>query len=689
MRETGSRIGFDIGGTFTDIVFFDAAEGAYKSMKVSSTPSDPSVGAVNGIRRALSESERSGGQVAFLSHGTTVGTNAVLEGKLARTALITTEGFRDVLEIGRQRRPDQYSFFAEKASVLVPRSLRFTLRERVNHKGEVVRTIDEAEIGRLAERLLEERVESVAVSFLFSFLNPQHERVLGEALRERLPEAYVFLSSDLLPEYREYERTSTLCLNAAVAPVVTRYVEHLEQRIESELGIGCGMNVMKSSGGIMPSTAIHKRAVETVLSGPAAGAIAVAHLGEIAGYRNLIGFDMGGTSTDISVVVDGLPRMTSEGTIGGYPFRLPIVDINTIGAGGGSIGWIDVAKGLHVGPMSAGADPGPVCYGKGGEAPTVTDANLCLRRINEDFFLGGDMDLDKEASEAAVREMIGAPFQKDLARACQGILEVANANMIRAIRVSSMERGLDPREFTLMAFGGAGPLHAADLAEELGISTIIVPEMAGVLSAKGLLVSDIKNDYSVTQISRVHETDSREFSAGLEGLRERAIQEYRKDRIPTSRMLFSYSVDMRYTGQAYEITVPFDGQVGSSFREDLAHSFHRAHKQLYWWNDLARTIEIVTLRISAISEVPKIRPRPEEPAGTDPKSALLGTRRVYFGSAGDFLETKVYRREALKCGNVVEGPSILESKDTTVVVSPRYVAETDGYRNTILKARSG
>ena len=681
---SGCRIGFDIGGTFTDVVLFDELTGKYISAKVSSTPADPSVGAVEGIGKILSQSSLSGERVKFLCHGTTVGTNAILEGRLAKTALITTKGFRDVLEIGRQRRPDQYNFFAEKSRVLVPRGLRFTVHERVNCKGEIVKKIAEDEISELAGRLQSENVESVAISFLFSFLNGKHEQNVARVIKETLPHVPVFLSSEVLPEYREYERTSTVCLNAAVSPVVSNYVENLEKEITSTLQIGCRMNLMKSSGGIMPSTAVGKRAVETVLSGPAAGAISIAYLGESIGRKKLIGFDMGGTSTDISVIIDGKPRLTTEGVIGGYPFRLPIVDINTIGAGGGSIAWMDVARGLHVGPQSAGADPGPVCYGRGGREPTVTDANLCLGRINEKFFLGGEIVLDKKASEEAILEKIGAPLSKNLAQACQGILDVTNSNMIRAIRVSSMERGLDPRDFALVAFGGAGPLHAADLAAELGISTIIIPPMAGLFSAVGLLVANIKNDYSVTKISKIRETNHEDLLSWFGELKEKAIAEFEREGLPTEKVCFIYSIDMRYSGQAYEINISVREGLERISVENCERDFHKAHEELYWWNDTDRTVEIVNLRISAIFEVPKTKPQQRRSKGKDPIAALKEVRPVFFKGFQDFQETKIYQRNLLDNGNMIEGPAIIESFDTTVVVLPSDRAEVDGFGNIII-----
>lgn len=683
-----SRIGFDIGGTFTDVILFDEGEGIYYSVKTSSTPKDQSIGATTGIKKILERNEKSGESVSYLSHGTTVGTNAILEGKLAKTALIATKGFRDVLEIGRQRRPQQYSFFAEKARVLIPREFRFVVKERVNFKGEIVDGIDEQEVREIVRILKEKKVGSIAVSFLFSFLNNEHENTVKKLIEESYPGVYVFLSSEILPEYREYERTSTVSLNAAVAPVVSRYVENLEKKIHDALGIDCGMNLMKSSGGLMPSIQVHTRAVETVLSGPAAGAIGVSYFGNIAGYDNLIGFDMGGTSTDISVIVNGKPRVTSEGAIGGYPFALPIVDINTIGAGGGSIAWIDVAQGLHVGPESAGADPGPICYSKGGSNPTITDANLCLGRLNNTYFLGGEMEVDKTASEKEILENIGKPLGKDLAEACQGILDVANANMIRVIRVSSMEKGLDPRNFALMAFGGSGPVHAADVAEELSIGTVIIPSEAGLLSAKGLLVTDHKNDYSMTRISRFRKTDKSDLISIFEELRLKAIADFEKDKMPTENIYFICSMDLRYTGQAYEINIPIIGEISDNSFDKLEKDFNETHKRLYWWNDPERMLEIVNLRISAISEVPKVKPQADKIRGKDSHHAVKETRPVYFKELGGFDDTRIYARDQLQTGNEVGGPAVIESFDTTVIILPNHKAIIDAFGNIIIRTRS-
>lgn len=678
------RIGIDVGGTFTDIILFDPQEGVYHSAKTPSTPPDPSKGAIIGLEKILEQTGRRGTEVDYLSHGTTVGTNAVLEGKLAKTALITTRGFRDVLEIGRQRRPRQYDFHAVKDRLLVPRELRFEVTERVNYAGEIVVPIELDELTDIIATLREKHVEAIAVCFIFSFQNGEHEQAVKRILEETCPEMSVFISSEVLPEYREYERTSTVVLNAAVSPVVASYVENLESKIAEELSIGVGMDLMKSSGGLMPSTQVRSRAVETVLSGPAAGAIAISYFGRIAGYENLIGFDIGGTSTDISIVAGGKPRVTSEGKIGGYPFALPIVDINTIGAGGGSLAYVDVAGGLHVGPESAGADPGPVCYGAGGQKPTITDANLCLGRLNEHFFLGGDMKVDKAAAEAAITAQIAKPMRKTLAQACQGIFDVSLASLVRAVRVSSIEKGLDPREFALVAFGGGGALFTADVARELGIGTVIVPQEAGLLSAKGLLVTDHKNDYSMTRISSLEEMDRNELARLFESMNAQALAEFAADDVDTGGVRFLYSMDVRYQGQAYEINVPVAGELEELSLESIKDRFNTAHKRLYWWSDASRTLELVNLRVSAISFVPKAEPTAAELSSPDSRSAIKEVRAVYFKHYGDFHDTDIYDRDQLLPGNEIEGPALIESFDTTALVLPGDSARVDGYGNIII-----
>lgn len=683
------RIGIDIGGTFTDVVLVDEASGARQRVKVPSTPGDSSRGAVDGVTQALQQAGLAAAQVGYFAHGTTVATNAILEGNLAATALITTAGFRDVLEIGRQRRPNAYDFHAQKAPILVPRRWRFEVRERIGSRGEVVLPLVEADVFALVERLRALPIQSIAVCLLFSFLNPDHEQRVAAILRAALPDRPVFVSSEILPEYREYERTSTVVLSAAVAPVVSRYVANLSSTLR-EAGVACELHLMKSTGGLMRFEAVERRAVETVLSGPAAGAIATGWWGELLDQRQLIGFDMGGTSADVSLIVDGQPRVTAEGKIAEYPLKLPMIDIRTIGTGGGSIAWLDLADILHVGPRSAGADPGPACYGRQSELPTVTDANVCLGRLDPDHFLGGAMTLDRAAAERVVAERIGAPLGRDVLGAARGIIDIADSTMARAISEISVANGYDVREFGLLAFGGGAGLHACSLAEELGIGLVIAPEDAGLLSASGLLVADVESEFSLTLASLAGATSVADVAAGFERLAERARRELQAEGIDPTRCVFRRLLDLRYRGQAYEITVPEPlGAADEELVAAWAVGFHRQHRQLYWWDDLGRPVEIVTYRLYATLPVPRAAPPREPLSGSDPSAARRGTRPVVFSGRATPLETPVYERAKLRAGNIIPGPAVVESFDTTVLITPAFSAELDTYRNLLIRRAGG
>lgn len=676
-----ARIGVDTGGTFTDVVLYDSISQDFHIAKVESTPGDPAVGALNGVTRILRENALVGDQVSYFCHGTTVGTNAILQNKLARAALISTSGFQDVLEIGRQRRPNQYSFHAEKLPTIIPRHLRFGVDERIDNSGLVVTPLDEESVARVARRIEQLDVESCAVCLLFSFLNPAHERRVGELLKELLPGVAVHLSCDVIQEYREYERSSSVSLNAAMAPILSTYTDRLGSRLD-QASLGCELHLMKSSGGIMSFRAVEKWALQTALSGPAAGALACKYLSRLAGFPNIIGLDMGGTSCDISLVRDEEIVLTTEGRIGDYPVLVPIIDIHTIGAGGGSIAWIDVAGGLHVGPQSAGADPGPVCYGRGNAEPTVTDANLCTGRISGgNAFLGGDMRLDREAAVRAVFEHVGGPLGKDAEEAAQAIIDIVNSNMVRAIRKVTVERGVDVRDYALLAFGGGGALHCADLAKEMEIRVVIVPEFAGVLSAVGLLVADIRNDYSVTCITLLDDPSSfGRVEEVYDDLRVKALTELDAEGT-LGDVVFIRALDLRYAGQSYEIGVAYaHGDTAAELRD----RFELAHSQLYWWNDPKRSIEIVNVRLSAVVVVEKPETKALPLEGADSSSAVIGTRMVYCGNNLGTVSATVYQREHLRPGNVVDGLAVIESLDTTVVVPLDSWAEVDAYKNILI-----
>src|SRR5579883_1977633 len=492
------RVGVDSGGTFTDICLFDDAAGTLSVWKVSSTPDDPSRGIAEGVREGIARVGAGAAAIGYLGHGTTVATNALIQHRGAKTGLITTEGFRDLLEIGRQKRPDLYDLQADKPPVLVPRDLRLEVPERVLHTGEVATALDEEAVRAAARRLKAANVKAVAVSFLYGFVRPEHERRTLAILREELPDAFLSAGHEIAPEFREFERLSTVVLNAYLGPVMARYIERLSPRLEA-LGLATAPHLTQSNGGVIGFATAAAMPVRTVLSGPSTGVVGAQAIGRAAGMPDLITFDMGGTSTDVALLQDGQCKLASEATVHGYPIKAPMLDIHTVGAGGGSIAYIDAGGLLKVGPRSCGADPGPVCYDKGNREPAVTDANVVLRILNPEHLLGGRMKIKRALAVEAVQGLAGR-LKLGLMETAQGILSVVTANMARAIRVISVQRGHDPRSYTLMAFGGAGPLHAARLARELDMRRILVPRNPGILCAMGLLLTDLRADFATTRL---------------------------------------------------------------------------------------------------------------------------------------------------------------------------------------------
>lgn len=680
MDDKRCRIGIDIGGTFTDVILVNEKTGTYHRVKVPSVPSDPAIAAADGVAKVLEVSGQRADQVVYFCHGTTVATNAILEGNVCPTALITTKGFRDVLEIGRQKRPDPYSFHAEKAKILVPRNWRYEIEERLDVNGAVVTPLNEESIRAAVTRIKEEPVRTVAVCLLHSFMNRGHEDRVRAIMAEELPDIPVYLSVDVLPEYREFERTSTVVLSAAVAPVVGRYVKRLEERLR-EAGLNCELHLMKSTGGLMPFPAVETRAVETVLSGPAAGTLAVANWGAHAGFDKLIGIDIGGTSTDVSLVVDGKPSITTEGAVGEYPVKVPMIDIRTIGAGGGSIGWIDVAGGLHIGPESNGADPGPACYGRQNTKASITDAHLILGRLNPEFFAGGLIKPDVQGARHAIGRL-AKQLGTEINDAALGMLHVTESNMARAIREISISKGQDVREYALVAFGGGGPLHACNLADELDVKTIVVPEDAGLLSAHGLLIADIKNEQSLTRISKAAETRNEDLESYFRAIEANAKSQLESEKLDPAKARITRSIDMRYAGQAYEINVPLPDAI-RNIVETATEAFHSKHAQMYWWKDMDRELEIVTLRVEATIEVPKLRIVRFEKVGSDPSDAFKGRRTVCFLTP-EPIDTPIFDRNKLHTGNVIAGPAVIESFDTTLVINPGFRAEMNDLRQLIV-----
>ncbi len=615
-------------------------------------------------------------------HGTTVATNALLEGKWARTCLLTTEGFRDVLEIGRQDRPKLYDLFCDRPLTIVPREWRLEVPERVDAKGRVIRPLKEEEVRELAHRIVSGKIESVAVVFLFSFLNPIHEHRVREILREEGVGVPISLSCEVLPEFREYERTSTTVLTAALRPVVEGYLSRLVKTLRAR-GIEAPLLVMQSNGGVAAPAEAGLKAAALLLSGPAGGVIGARRMGLISGYTNLITLDMGGTSTDVSLVRDGEITLTSERVIAGRPLRFPMVDVHTVGAGGGSIAWIDAGGALRVGPRSAGAVPGPACYGRGGMESTVTDAHLLLGHLPADRPLGGLPRLSPERAAEAIRRIAHA-LGLSVDKAAWGILEVAEATMERGIRVISVERGHDPREFTLVAFGGAGPLHGATLARKLGIPRVLIPVQAGVLSALGLVSADLIHTYVRSLVTLLDQISPHKVNEILDGFRQDAERILEGEGVPRERRKYRPAADLRYRGQAYELSLPLpDRPLGEGDLAELAQEFHREHEQRYGYSAPDEPVELVNLRLTATGEAdaPEI---PELPRGGNVREAFLETRRAYFGESG-WHEVPVYAREKLPPGADLSGPAVVEGIESTCLVPPRSRAHVDVYGNLILE----
>lgn len=661
------KIGVDTGGTFTDIVM--SINGTLMTHKVLSTPQNPAYAVIRGVSDILS---RPGvNPTTEIVHGSTVATNALLERRGAKIALITTTGFEDVLEIGRQARPSLYDFGVERPAPLVPAERRFGIAERTLHTGAIETPIETAQLDTLAAHLATLELDAIAICFLFAYVNPRNEQIAAKHLAAlNVP---ISCSHDILPEYREYERFSTTVANAYIRPTLERHLSTLTESARFPKDF----RLMLSNGGSISARNFRAAGIRTVLSGPAGGVIGAYHAAKTAGYEKIITFDMGGTSTDVSLCDNGI-SMTTESTISGLPVKVPLIDIHTVGAGGGSIASVDTGGALRVGPESAGADPGPICYGKG-QAITVTDANLFLGRIEPTRFLGGRMQLAADATRAHLEK-----FSHDIGlsalEAADGILKVANATMERAIKVISVERGFDTRDFTLVSFGGAGGLHTAFLAENLGIQTVLIPPNGGLLSAYGMLFADVVKDYSQTVLwtfQDAAEGNGEKLNAGFATLLARAENEMQTEGFAKHQLKIECSLDMRYEGQSYELNIPY-------LETDFIEKFHVAHEQRFSYARREAVVEVVNLRLTAIGETEKPA-IPHEPL-TEPKvspDARGATKPVVF--EGKSCSTDFYRREALRSGNEIEGPAIITEFSATTVVPPNFRATVDAYRNLILQ----
>ena len=661
-------VGIDVGGTFTDIAIL--RDGQLSVHKLPSTPDNPS----RGIAQGVGDTGVDIASADFV-HGSTVATNALLEGKGGRTALVTTLGFEDVLEIGRQNRADLYDLNLERPPPLAPWPLRFGLPERIDYTGAILDDLTPESVDALLPLLADAQVDGVAVSFLFSFLNPTHEETLARRLAELPGRPFISISSQILPEFREYERTSTVVVNSYVGPVMARYLTRLESVL------GRGLRIMQSSGGSITARLAAEQPVRTILSGPAGGVVGAFYTGVQAGYPHIITLDMGGTSTDVSLC-PGRIKETTAASLGGYPVSVPMIEIHTVGAGGGSIARVDAGGALTVGPQSAGADPGPACYGQGAQI-TVTDANLSLGRLRADGFLGGRMTLDRKRADELLGHL-AAGIGAAPTDAALGIIRVVNSNMERAIRAISLERGYDPRDFTLVPFGGAGPMHACELAAELGIPRVLVPGRPGILSALGVAIADVVKDYSRTVMLRGADLEPARLEAEFHGMERLARAELLDEGLPADNMTARRFLDVRYVGQSFELTVDCPSLADNAdLADSIAADFYAAHRQRFGYADLALPVEIVNLRLKLELPVAKPRLEPAPDSGPDASYAAIGSARIVF--AGGPVSATLYDRQRLQTGNRIDGPALLLQLDTTIVVPPGWQGGTDPYGNLILE----
>ena len=682
------RAAVDIGGTFTDVVVFDEAKGSLALAKALSTPAELARGVEDGLNKAAVPLD----QVLSLIHGSTIVVNAIIERHGAKTALVTTKGFRDVYEIGRINRPESFNPRFRKHRPLVPRENIFEVTERMLADGSVRTPLDEQEAREVAAIIREEGFEAVAVLFLHSYRAPDHEIRMCEILRKTDPNLYVSASHELSREYREYERTSTVVANAYVGPKVSQYLGDLERRLRRNKFAG-NLLIMQSNGGLSDVEVARRQCVQMMESGPAGGVVGTMALCELLDLDAAIAFDMGGTTAKASVIRRGAPSLSPDYFVGGYneglAIRIPVLDIVEVGTGGGSIAWLDEGGGLHVGPRSAGAEPGPASYARGGTEPTVTDANCILGRLSPERFLGGEMRLDLKAAKTALRERLAQPLAVPLERAASGMLQVATSAMANAVRHVTLERGLDPRDFTLVAYGGGGPLHAASVAKELSIRTIIIPYAPGHFSALGMLMADLRRDYVQTLFARMDDLEMFELEDQFKNLEAEGRRVLEGSGIPTDRIVFERAADMRYVGQEHAVAVRLPANVGDErARAEIKRLFDDAHEQRYSHSAPEESADIVSLRISAIGRLgkPQLAKIPQGEAAP-PKAALCGTRSVIFEGSGS-LEAAVFDRTQLLQGNVIHGPSIIEEMASTTVVEPGDTVTVNAFGHLIMQLQA-
>lgn len=679
MAKEHYKVSIDIGGTFTDVVTMRESDGLIQVVKVSSTPDDPSRAFIQGIREIGNKLNIMPNEISCLIHGSTVGCNAVVQGKLPKTALITTEGFRDVLELARMIRPQSYDLHFSKARLLVPRSLRFEVKERISAKGDIVTPLEQGELDRLVEKIKSSGAEAVAVSCLFSFLNPQNEKAIGDAIRKNIPNCRVCLSSEVNPIFREYERTCVTVLNAALVNVMSGYLDKIHKGLR-ELGCTAPLYIMRQDGGYMGSTTAQQIPVHALVSGPTGGALMANYLGHLTGNMDVVSLDVGGTTADVCMTTNGSIQIADSLTVGGYPLSIRSIEVNAVGAGGGSIAWVDKGGFLHVGPDSAGSFPGPVAYGLGGRNVTLTDANLVLGRLASASLLNGEMTISASLAKKAVAE-----FSKKLdmtpEECAEGIIRIAVSNMAKGIRVLSVERGFDLRDFVLVPFGGGGAMYASEIARELGIPKVVIPRHPGTGSAFGLLTSDLRHVASRSCVAVIDGSSTQNFEVISNELASIVLRKMKEEGHEASEVILDAVGDFRYCGQSYEIPVPMSMPITQAKLMEAANEYHVIYEQRYGHCNRSQSVEIVNLHITGITSIGRAKLENIRP-GHGSEYAVTGTRDVIFG--GKHCDTTLYQRELLGTGDVVRGPAIISEYDSTTILWPEDHAVVDEYGSLIL-----
>ena len=677
-------VGVDVGGTFTDISFYDTDKLQTYYHKLPSSPSNPSVSILEGLKSIFNEYPITPNNVSYLAHGTTVATNALIEKKGSRTALIVTKGFRDLLEIGWQKRPSLYNLFAKKAEPIVEPDLIVEVTERILFNGYIKTPLNDDEVLILCDYLRDRNVDSIAVCTLFSFVNPVHENRIKSIISDKLPNVYLSLSSEVCPEFREYSRLSTTMLNAYLGPIMKKYIVDFERNIK-DLGVCVHPYVTQSNGSIISLSQTIDYPIRTAMSGPSAGIVSAVNVSKEIGLNRIITLDMGGTSADISLIENGYPKITNEKIVEGFPVHVPMLDIVTIGAGGGSIATIDSGGALQVGPQSAGAFPGPASYGNGGTSLTVTDVHIILGKLNNVSILGGKFPVSYSLAYDALKSNICDLSGLSAIEATKGVISVVNSNMIRAINLVSVERGYDVREFTLLAFGGAGPLHACELAQDIGIEKVVIPPSPGTFCSQGLLLADTIFNYSRTNILMADFSNIPKINAEFNELKAEANAFFDLEKIPKNKRKYMFSLDARYEFQNYELSLPLKSMPVSSHVLNLfIKQFHKKHEHEYGYHNLDYKIQIVNFKVSAIGDIVKPKNIPVSIDLTPDFPEDFTIRSVLFQDLPDYIDCKVINRESLLPGAQLLGPLVIEEMDSTIVIPTMWKAEVDGYRNLII-----